>query len=61
MMYFYSTVPLGPMSCGLCTLLCWLCLPVAIVKVLINLVQLYAACQNIVAVDEAERAAGKTN
>ncbi|KAK2191707.1 hypothetical protein NP493_47g02026 [Ridgeia piscesae] len=53
-------VPLGSLSFGLCSLLCWVCAPVAIAKVLINLVQLYAACQNVVAVDDAERAAGKT-
>jgi len=48
-------VPLGPLSFGIFTGICILCLPVAVVKVAISLLQLSAACQNVVAIDVADR------
>lgn len=48
-------VPLGPLSFGVFTVICILCFPVAVVKVAISLLQLYAACQNVVAIDIADR------
>jgi hypothetical protein len=53
--YFFSTVPLGPLSFGIFTAICVLCFPVALTKTVISLVQLYAACQNVVAIDIADR------
>jgi uncharacterized membrane protein YccF (DUF307 family) len=51
----FCAVPLGPLSFGIFTAICILCLPVALVKSLISLIQLYAACQNVVAIDVADR------
>lgn len=51
------TVPLGPLSFGIFTAICVLCAPVALTKTAISVVQLYAACQNVVAIDVAERKA----
>ena len=50
------SVPLGPLSFGLWSLLALLSAPVAIVKSGISLVHLYAASQNIAAIDMEERA-----
>jgi len=36
-------------------MVCMLCFPVAVVKAAISLLQLYAACQNVVAIDIADR------
>jgi len=36
-------------------MICMLCFPVAVVKAGISLLQLYAACENVVAIDVAER------
>ena len=49
-------VPLGPLSFGLWSLMALLTAPVAIVKSGISLVHLYAASQNIVAIDLEDRA-----
>lgn len=54
-------VPLGPLSFGVFTAVCILCAPVALVKTAISIVQLYAACQNVVAVDIAERKAARAD
>jgi len=48
-------VPLGPLSFGIFTAICVICFPIAMIKTLISLVQLYAACQNVVAIDVADR------
>jgi len=48
-------VPLGPLSFGIFTMICMLCFPVAVIKSSISLLQLYAACQNVVAIDVADR------
>ena len=48
-------VPLGPLSFGIFTGICVLCLPVAVVKAAISLLQLYAASRNVVAIDIADR------
>ena len=51
----FVSVPLGPLSFGLFSLVCMVCAPVAVVKTGISLVQLYAACQNVVAIDMEDR------
>ncbi|ELT89548.1 hypothetical protein CAPTEDRAFT_102702 [Capitella teleta] len=47
--------PLGPLSFGFFSFVCVVTAPVAIVKTLISLVQLYAACQNVVSIDVEDR------
>lgn len=44
---------------GLFVIICVLCTPVMLVKTGISLVHLYAASQNIVAIDMAEREAAR--
>jgi CDP-diacylglycerol--inositol 3-phosphatidyltransferase len=48
-------LPLGPLSFGLFTAICVLCFPITLVKTAISVIQLYAACQNVVAIDIADR------
>jgi len=36
-------------------MICLVCFPVAVVKVGISLLQLYAACENVVAIDVVDR------
>ena len=55
---FYAMLYLAHFTSGpfyLFSALCVLCAPVAIVKTGISLVQLYAACQNVVAIDNEDR------
>ncbi|ESO01406.1 hypothetical protein HELRODRAFT_81815 [Helobdella robusta] len=48
-------IPLGPLSFGIFKFLCILTAPVAVVKSFINLVQMYAACLNVVSIDNDDR------
>ena len=53
------SVSMGPISFGLFTFLCVLSAPIALLKTVISLIQLFAACQNVVSLDVAERNAEK--
>ena len=56
-----AVVPLGPLSFGLFTAVTVLCFPVAAIKTCINVIQLGAACQNVVALDNEDRKLAKAN
>lgn len=50
------TVPLGPLSVGVFTLILYICAPISFIKNCISILQLVAAAENIAVIDRQDRA-----
>ncbi|KAJ8312865.1 hypothetical protein KUTeg_010238 [Tegillarca granosa] len=59
--YYHNEWELGRFSVGLWNLILYLSAPLSLIKLGISVLQFYAACHNIAAIDMEERKAAKKN